>query len=92
MPAHSKKPSASAPVSAAPRSSGSDKYGLGARPEFDVPTAERLCGVEDDQLSLMSVDKLRKMQDELVATTADASAQLAWLLQLKDALGHDSAT
>lgn len=83
--------SASAPVSALPRPP-TDKYGLGTRPEFDVPTAERLCAMEDGEIALMSLEKLQRIQEELVGVSADASAQLAWLLQYKDALGQDAAT
>lgn len=45
-----------------------------------------------DGLSIMSLTNLRKLQEELVETSASASALLAWLLQLKDAQTQDSTT
>lgn len=45
-----------------------------------------------DQLSMLSLDKLRAMQAGIVDTSAQASALLAWSLQLKDAQTQDSAT
>ncbi|KAK8844764.1 hypothetical protein IAR55_006614 [Kwoniella newhampshirensis] len=71
---------------------GTGKYGLGQRPEMDVARAEELCGLEEDQLSILSIHALKKIQDELVTATAQASAALAWSLQLKDAQTQDSAT
>lgn len=45
-----------------------------------------------DRLSLLPLASLRKIQDQLVETSAQASATLAWGLQLKDAQTQDSAT
>lgn len=55
-----------------------------------VETCQWLTGV--DRLSLLPLASLRKLQDELVETSAQASAALAWGLQLKDAQTQDSAT
>jgi len=71
---------------------GPTAYGLGSRPEFDMGKAEELCGLEEDQLSLLSLDRLTVLQESLVSTSAQASALLAWLLQLKDAQTQDSVT
>ncbi|WVQ82898.1 hypothetical protein IAT38_005034 [Cryptococcus sp. DSM 104549] len=68
------------------------KYGLGQRPPMDMAKAEDLCGVEEDQLTLLPIASLRKIQQELVENSAQASATLAWMLQLKDAQTQDSAT
>lgn len=83
-------PAASAPVSV--RNSQADKYDLGPRPVVDMALAEELCGLEEDQLALLPLSRLEAMQADLVSTTANASALLAHLLQLKDALSHDSRT
>ncbi|WVQ72239.1 hypothetical protein IAR50_001788 [Cryptococcus sp. DSM 104548] len=82
------------PFSAAPGDSaaGSGKYGIGLRPEMDTPKAEELCGLEEDNLSLLPLSTLKTLQQELVTTSAQASATLAWMLQLKDAQAQDSAT
>ncbi|KAK1921194.1 hypothetical protein DB88DRAFT_499959 [Papiliotrema laurentii] len=69
-----------------------EKYGLGSKPLLDTTVAEDLCGIDEDQLSLLSVERLRTMQQELVETSAAASALLAWELQYKDAQVQDSAT
>ena len=85
----------SAPVTAVPRTSTSgreDKYGLGQRPKLAATRAEELCGLDEAELALLPMSKLEAIQADLVSVTADASASLAWLLQLKDALAHDSAT
>ncbi|KAK4683776.1 hypothetical protein P7C73_g6450, partial [Tremellales sp. Uapishka_1] len=66
------------------------KYGLGEQPHMDMSKAEELCGIEGDQLSILSLATLRKMQDDLVRVSADASASLAWSLQYKDAQTQDS--
>ncbi|WWD22682.1 hypothetical protein CI109_107175 [Kwoniella shandongensis] len=71
---------------------GTGKYGLGEKPEMDVSRAEELCGLQEDQLSILSIHALKKIQDELVTITAQASAPLAWSLQLKDAQVQDSTT
>ncbi|OXH41627.1 hypothetical protein J008_00512 [Cryptococcus neoformans] len=68
------------------------KYGLGEKPEMDTPRAEELCGLEEDALSLLPIASLRKLQADLVENTSQVSATLAWMLQLKDAQLHDSAT
>ncbi|BEJ06847.1 hypothetical protein CcaverHIS641_0401160 [Cutaneotrichosporon cavernicola] len=81
---------ASAPVSA--RNSHVDKYDLGPRPVLDTARAEELCGLEEEQLALLTLSKLQALQAELEQTTASASGLLAYLLQLKDALGTDSRT
>ncbi|BEJ14370.1 hypothetical protein CspHIS471_0401370 [Cutaneotrichosporon sp. HIS471] len=81
---------ASAPVSA--RNSQADKYDLGPRPVLDMARAEELCGLEEEQLALLPLSKLQALQAELEQTTAGASGLLAYLLQLKDALGTDSRT
>ncbi|WVF66552.1 hypothetical protein IAT40_001292 [Kwoniella sp. CBS 6097] len=84
---------ASVPNSAGPgRSPGNGRYGLGNRPEFDLAKAEDFCGLEEDRLSLLPVATLRKMQAEIADTSAQASALLAWSLQLKDAQTQDSNT
>lgn len=80
----------SAPVSV--RNSQTDKYDLGPRPKLDMALAEELCGLEEDQLALLPLSRLEALQTQLVGTTADASAVLAHLVQLKDALAHDSRT
>ncbi|WVR03114.1 hypothetical protein IAU60_000104 [Kwoniella sp. DSM 27419] len=85
-----------APVSAGPNgrstANGNSKYGLGTRPELDMARAEEYCGLEEDQLSLLSVAKLRQLQSDLSGTSAQASALLTWLLQFKDAQTQDAAT
>lgn len=83
---------ASAPPSAGLREPQGDKYDLGPRPELDMAMAEELCGLEEEQLALLPLSRLEAMQADLVSTTANASALLAHLLQLKDALAHDSRT
>lgn len=94
------------PMSAAPAlgtDRGKSKYGLGERPELDMVRSEELCGIEEgesnlymtdyvDQLSLLPPSALKKLQDDLVTMSAQASARLAWELQFKDAQGQDSAT
>ncbi|ODN89738.1 hypothetical protein L198_06432 [Cryptococcus wingfieldii CBS 7118] len=82
------------PFSAAPGDGAgtSGKYGIGLRPEMDTPKAEELCGLEEDALSLLPLSTLRTLQQDLVTTSAQASATLAWMLQLKDAQTQDSAT
>ncbi|OCF34874.1 hypothetical protein I316_03421 [Kwoniella heveanensis BCC8398] len=74
------------------RNPGSGRYGLGGRPDFDLAKAEDFCGLEEDRLSLLSVPTLRRMQAEIAETSAQASALLAWSLQLKDAQTQDSNT
>lgn len=90
------------------RNGSSEPSGLGERPELDTEKAEEMCGMEEgerretrpaikltrglDKLSLLPLVQLKRMQDELAATSAQASALLAWLLQLKDAQTQDSAT
>ncbi|KAI9633219.1 uncharacterized protein MKK02DRAFT_39199 [Dioszegia hungarica] len=82
----------SMPVSAAPKDGAEGKYGLGVRPELDMQKAEELCGIEEDQISILSPAALAKIQADLVQSSAQASALLAHLLQLKDAQSHDAAT
>ncbi|KLT41763.1 hypothetical protein CC85DRAFT_286167 [Cutaneotrichosporon oleaginosum] len=81
---------ASAPASV--RNSQADKYDLGPRPVLDIPRAEELCGLEEEQLALLPLSKLQALQTELEQTSATASGLLAYLLQLKDALATDSRT
>jgi hypothetical protein len=45
-----------------------------------------------DRLSILPLSTLQGIQDQLVTISAQASATLAWSLQLKDAQNHDSAT
>lgn len=45
-----------------------------------------------DQISILSPAALAKIQADLVQSSAQASALLAHLLQLKDAQSHDAAT
>jgi hypothetical protein len=83
------------PASAGPALGGADserKYGLGARPSLDITFAEELCGLDEEQLSLLPLAKLEALHADFAAQTADASALLAWFLQLKDAQTQDSAT
>jgi len=44
------------------------------------------------QLSILSLERLKAMQEEIAQTSAQASALLAWNLQYKDAQAQDSAT
>ncbi|ORY26507.1 hypothetical protein BCR39DRAFT_541040 [Naematelia encephala] len=67
-------------------------HGLGARPEIDIAKAEELCGIEEEQLTIMSLNRLKRLQEQLVSMTADASSLLGYLLQLKDAQTQDSDT
>ncbi|WWC90184.1 uncharacterized protein L201_005117 [Kwoniella dendrophila CBS 6074] len=71
---------------------GIGKYGLGNKPEFDMVKAEEYCGLEEDQLSLLPLAALQKLQSELARTSALASSRLAWELQFKDAQTQDSTT
>lgn len=68
------------------------KYGLGEKPALDIPHAEELCGLDEDQLSLLPLSRLETIQSDLAKHTAEASALLAWFLQLKDAQSQDAAT
>lgn len=89
------EPSGSAPVSARPSIGGAEgerKYGLGTKPPLDTRKAEELCGLEESALGIMPLARLEQIQAELVKHTADASALLAYYLQLKDAQTHDAAT
>ncbi|GFZ44555.1 hypothetical protein JCM24511_02279 [Saitozyma sp. JCM 24511] len=84
---------ASVPASAIPSTNGGlSKYGLGERPAMDPTRAEDLCGIDEARLSLLPIESLKTMQADLVETSAQASALLAWLLQLKDAQTQDSQT
>lgn len=47
---------------------------------------------EPDRLSILSLASLKILQEDIVSISAQASAQLAWQLQLKDAQTQDSAT
>ena len=60
-----------------------------ALPAFPSPP-----GADDtvDALSLSGMDRLTSIQNELVEVSAQASALLAWYLQLKDAQTQDSET
>ena len=83
------------PASAGPAVGGAEserKYGLGVRPPLNTARAEELCGLDEDQLALLPLAKLEALHADLAQQTADASALLAWLVQLKDAQTQDSAT
>ncbi|ORX35116.1 hypothetical protein BD324DRAFT_633933 [Kockovaella imperatae] len=69
-----------------------DQNGMGPKPVLDTSQAEELCGLDEDALSLYSLERLRTIQNELVETSAQASALLAWYLQLKDAQTQDAET
>ncbi|WWC97556.1 hypothetical protein V866_004440 [Kwoniella sp. B9012] len=71
---------------------GIGKYGLGVKPDFDVEKAEEYCGLEEDQMSLLPLATLQKLQADIAQTSALASSRLAWELQLKDAQTQDAAT
>ncbi|EIW72963.1 hypothetical protein TREMEDRAFT_59121 [Tremella mesenterica DSM 1558] len=75
-----------------PFTTGRDGHGFGQRPEMDMIRAEKLCGIEEDALSIMSLSNLKNLQNELVNITSQASSTLAWLLQLRDSQIQDSAT
>ena len=45
-----------------------------------------------DQLSLLPLERLKRIQNDFVDVTSHASVVLAWLLQLKDAQTQDSVT
>ncbi|KAL7420400.1 hypothetical protein Q5752_005370 [Cryptotrichosporon argae] len=72
--------------------SGPGQYGLGAKPVLDIARAEALCALEEDDLALLPLARLRQVQDDMARVSAQASAQLAWLLQLKDAQAQDAKT
>lgn len=57
-----------------------------------TPTVIPILTYTIDRLGLLPLATLRQIQDQLVATSAQASASLAWSLQLKDAQSQDSAT
>ncbi|WVO15987.1 hypothetical protein L204_103652 [Cryptococcus depauperatus] len=68
------------------------KYGLGRKPGMDMVKAGELCGIEEEQLSLLPILTLQKLQQDLVENSAQASGTLAWMLQLKDAQLQDHST
>ena len=81
--------------------------GLGDRPELDMAKVEELSAIEEgdsqdlkllspadvaDEMSLLPMARLEAIQTELVNTSAQASAVLAYLLQLRDAQSQDAST
>jgi TRAP-type mannitol/chloroaromatic compound transport system permease small subunit len=55
-------------------------------------TRYRIQLIIPDRLSILSLVSIKRLQEELVHTSSQASALLAWQLQMKDAQAQDSAT
>ncbi|EMD40912.1 hypothetical protein CERSUDRAFT_111498 [Gelatoporia subvermispora B] len=65
---------------------------LGPKPELDHHKMSELLRLDSGSLTLLPVDKLESISSELKSQTENTSSLLTYLLQMRDALQHDSET
>lgn len=69
-----------------------EDLGLGPTPEVDMKRVEEVCGLTEDQLSLLPLPGLRDLARELQTLTATTSVLLTHHLTLRESLQADSET
>ncbi|CAO1615187.1 unnamed protein product [Jaminaea pallidilutea] len=67
-----------------------EDLGLGPKPEVDLKRVDEVCGLTEDQISLIPLPGLRALSAELTSLTESTSALLTHSLALRESLQADS--